>query len=75
MSNHPLLKIEIAQLGIAERIQLVEDLWDSILEQQDELPLTNAQKQELDQRLERYGQDPAIGSTWKEVKQRFGFCQ
>lgn len=73
MSDHPLLKVEISQLSIAERIQLAEDLWDSILEQPDELPLTDAQKQELDRRLERYQQDPTIGSTWEEVKQRLGF--
>ncbi|MDX2242116.1 MAG: addiction module protein [Leptolyngbyaceae cyanobacterium bins.302] len=75
MSNHPLLKVEISQLSIAERIQLAEDLWDSILEQQDELPLTDAQKQELDRRLENYQQDPTAGSTWDEVKQRLGFSQ
>jgi putative addiction module component (TIGR02574 family) len=75
MSDHPLLKVEISQLSIAERIQLAEDLWDSILEQQDELPLTDAQKQELDQRLENYQQDPASGSTWEEVKQRLGFSK
>lgn len=75
MSNHPLLKIEISQLSIAERIQLAEDLWDSILEQQDELPLSDVQKQELDRRLENYQQDPTSGSTWEEVKQRLGFSQ
>jgi putative addiction module component (TIGR02574 family) len=73
MSDHPLLKVEISQLSIAERIQLAEDLWDSILEQPDELPLTDAQKQELDRRLESYQQDPTIGSTWEEVKQRLSF--
>ncbi len=73
MSNHPLLKIEISQLSIAERIQLAEDLCDRILERQDELPLTDAQKQELDQRLENYQQEPTSGSTWEEVKQQLGF--
>ena len=73
MSNHPLLKVEISQLSIAERIQFAEDLWKSILERQDELPLTDAQKQELDRRLENYQQDPTSGSTWQEVKQRLGF--
>ncbi len=67
MSNHPLLKVEISQLSIAERIQLAEDLWDSILERQDELSLTDAQKQELDRRLEEYQQDPTAGSTWEAV--------
>ena len=73
MSDHPLLKVEISQLSIAERIQFAEDLWESILERQDELPLTDAQKQELDRRLENYQQNPASGSTWQEVKQRLGF--
>jgi putative addiction module component (TIGR02574 family) len=75
MSNHPLLKVEISQLSIAERIQLAEDLWDSILDRQDEVQLDPAQQQELDRRLEQHRQDPAAGSTWETVKQRLGFSQ
>jgi putative addiction module component (TIGR02574 family) len=72
MGSHPLLKVEISQLTVAERIQLAEDLWNSILDQPEELPLTNAQKQELDRRLERYQQDPTAGSSWEIVQQRLG---
>jgi putative addiction module component (TIGR02574 family) len=72
MSTHPFLRVEISQLSIAERIQLAEDLWDSILEQQSELPPTDAQQREFDRRLERYQQDPSSGSTWEDVKQRLG---
>lgn len=75
MSSHPLLKVEISQLSIAERIQLAEDLWDSILDKQDEISLNNAQTQELNRRLERYHQDPTSGSTWEAVKQRLGASQ
>jgi putative addiction module component (TIGR02574 family) len=75
MTSHPLLKVEIPQLRIAERIQLAEDLWDSILEYQNELPLTDAQKQELDCRLDCYQQEPTAGSTWEVVKQRLGFSE
>ncbi|PSN11718.1 addiction module protein [filamentous cyanobacterium CCT1] len=75
MSSHPLLKLEISELSIAERIQLAEDLWDSILDRQEELPLSKVQEQELDRRLEQYQQDPTAGSTWEEVKQRLGFSQ
>jgi hypothetical protein len=46
MSTHPLLKVDMSELSVAERIQLAEDLWDSILNEQDELPLTDAQKVE-----------------------------
>jgi putative addiction module component (TIGR02574 family) len=75
MSNHPLLKVEISQLSIAERIQLAEDLWDSILDRQDEVQLDPVQQQELDRRLDRHRQDPTAGSNWETVKQRLGSSQ
>ena len=75
MSLHPLLKFDIAELSIAERIQLAEDLWDSILEQQEELPLSQAQQQELERRLENYKKNPTNGSSWEDVKKRLGFSQ
>jgi Putative addiction module component len=43
------LKVEISQLSIAERIQLAEDLWDSIIDRQDEVELDLTQQQELDE--------------------------
>ncbi len=75
MSLHPLLKFDISELSIAERIQLAEDLWDSILEQQEELPLIQAQQQELERRLENYEKNPTNGSSWEDVKKRLGFSQ
>ena len=75
MSLHPLLKFDISELSIAERIQLAEDLWDSILEQQEELPLSPAQQQELERRLENYEKNPTTGSSWEDVKKRLGFSQ
>ncbi|MBO1047815.1 MULTISPECIES: addiction module protein [Dolichospermum] len=75
MSLHPLLKFDISELSIAERIQLAEDLWDSILEQQEELPLSQAQQQELERRLENYEKNSTTGSSWEDVKKRLGFSQ
>jgi putative addiction module component (TIGR02574 family) len=75
MGSHPLLKVEISQLSIAERIQLAEDLWDSIVDRQDEIELDLAQQQELDQRLVQHRQDPNVGSSWETVKQRLGVPQ
>jgi putative addiction module component (TIGR02574 family) len=43
----------------------------SILEQQEELPLSSAQQQELERRLENYEKNPRNGSSWEEVKNRF----
>ncbi|MBD6620266.1 addiction module protein [Komarekiella sp. 'clone 1'] len=75
MTMHPLLKVDISQLSVSERIQLAEDLWDSILTDTNALTLSNEQKQELDRRLETHRQNPNQGSTWEEVKQRLGFSQ
>ena len=57
-------------LSVAERMLLVEQIWDSIAAEQESLPLTQAQKDELDRRLAAYEADPTAGSTWEEVKAR-----
>jgi putative addiction module component (TIGR02574 family) len=75
MSKHLLLKVDMSELSVAERIQLAEDLQDSILDKQDELPLTDAQKQELDRRLENYQQNPDAGSSWEAVKGRLSLSK
>lgn len=59
---------EILKLSVAERIQLVEDLWDSIVRAPELVPVTDAQKDELDQRLERFAQGATTARTWEEVK-------
>ncbi|MGJ3248665.1 MAG: addiction module protein [Elainellaceae cyanobacterium] len=69
-SMHPLLKVDISQMSIAERIQLAEDLWDSIIENIEAIPVTSAQQEELDNRLERYHQNPSEGSDWEKLKLR-----
>jgi putative addiction module component (TIGR02574 family) len=52
-----------------ERIELVEDLWDSIA-QHDMPPLTAEQKEELDRRHAEHLRDPSSASTWEEAKAR-----
>lgn len=61
---------EIAHLSVSERIQLAEDIWDTILSTPDELPLPDAQRAELDRRLQAYRIDPQSGASWQEVQQR-----
>jgi putative addiction module component (TIGR02574 family) len=60
----------ILKLDVSERIQLVEDVWDSVAAVPDAIPLTDKQKKELDQRLSAYHKNPSAGSPWKEVKKR-----
>jgi putative addiction module component (TIGR02574 family) len=61
---------EILQLTIAERIQLAEDIWDSVAAFPEALPLTDAQKEELDRRLQAYAENPSEGISWDELKDR-----
>jgi putative addiction module component (TIGR02574 family) len=66
--NKALLK-ELLQLTPAERIQLVEDLWDSI--EPGEMPaLTAEQKQEIERRYAEHVRDPGRASKWEDVKAR-----
>jgi putative addiction module component (TIGR02574 family) len=60
----------IFKLSRAERLQLVEDLWDSIAQEESELPLSDAKRAELRIRKERFLRQPSSGRTWEQVKQR-----
>jgi len=61
---------EILQLTIAERIQLAEDIWDSVAAFPEAIPLTDAQKEELDRRLQAYAENPNEGISWDEMKDK-----
>ena len=63
----PALVAEILELPVAERMRLVEAIWDSISAAPEALPLTQWQREELDRRLSEFEADPASGSTLEEV--------
>lgn len=46
--------MKIQHLSLSDRIKLVEDIWDSIADEQVVLPLTQEQRKELDERMEAY---------------------
>ena len=52
---------KLKSLPISEKIQLVEDLWDSIALEKDAIPLTPDQKSELDKRLDSFKIDQNLG--------------
>jgi putative addiction module component (TIGR02574 family) len=58
---------ELMKLTPAERIDLVQDLWDSIA-QHDLPPLSEEEKNELERRLEEHRRDPSAAITWDEFK-------
>lgn len=47
---------ELLMLSAADRLQLVEDIWQTL--SPEDVPLTDAQRDELDVRLEAYAADP-----------------
>ena len=61
---------EIRDLSVEERLELVGEIWDSIIEETDPCELTDEQRTELDRRLAAHKDNPKAGSTWAEVKTR-----
>lgn len=60
---------ELRKLSVAERIQLAEDLWDSIALDAAQAPgLTEAQRRELQRRLGEHDADPASAVPWEQVR-------
>ncbi len=57
-------------LSIPERIQLVEDIWDTIASEQGSIELTVEEKKIIDERLTAYHNNPDSGSPWADVYKR-----
>lgn len=74
MSTTPLS--DLLKLSEAERIQLAQDLWDSIPTATEALLLTQEQRQELERRMADHERDPATAISWEEararLRERFG---
>ncbi len=61
---------KIKELDVAERILLVEDIWDSIAEDQDKVKLSDYEIQVLDQRLKAYKKNPDDLISWNDIKSK-----
>jgi putative addiction module component (TIGR02574 family) len=68
--NKHLTPAEIRKLPVAERLQLIEDIWDSLDGETEELPLPEWHRAELDRRLDALDQGTSTGSAWDEVRRR-----
>jgi putative addiction module component (TIGR02574 family) len=61
---------ELLELPVAERIRLVELLWDSIAAVPEAVSISDEWKVELNRRLVEFEADPEAGSPWEEVRDR-----
>jgi putative addiction module component (TIGR02574 family) len=60
---------DFLKLSVAERIQLAEDIWDSIpAEDPAAVPLTPVQLQELQARLDAHERDPSSAVPWEQLR-------
>jgi putative addiction module component (TIGR02574 family) len=57
-------------LSPSERLQVVEDLWDSLATMPEVIPFHDWQKNELDRRKALLDANPSSALTWDEIVRR-----
>jgi putative addiction module component (TIGR02574 family) len=57
---------QIDNLSAAEKMELLDALWESL--EAEEVPLTEAQRAELDYRIARHEQNPSDVIPWEQVR-------
>jgi putative addiction module component (TIGR02574 family) len=66
----PTVPPEFDQLSTPEKIEYVQKLWERIANSSEAAELTDAQRAELDRRLDAHQKNPTDGSPWSEVNKR-----
>jgi putative addiction module component (TIGR02574 family) len=67
--NPTLQRLGIDRLDIAERLELIGQIWDSLADE-DDLPLPEWHLRELERRRAAAEVDPGAGIPWDVVKAR-----
>jgi putative addiction module component (TIGR02574 family) len=60
------LRNQIEGLSITEKVELLDAVWESL--EADARSLTDAQRAELDRRIQRHEQDPSDVIPWEKVR-------
>jgi putative addiction module component (TIGR02574 family) len=64
-------QVDVESLTPEERLDLLDRLWESLSRESSDVPVTDAQKRELDRRLDDFDQDAGggqpLGVPWDEV--------
>lgn len=61
---------KLHKLSNAEKIELAEELWESVIGDQNNVEITDEQRKELDKRLAQYELDKNEGDSWELVRAR-----
>ena len=62
---------DIQSLSVAERLRLLEEIWDSLVETPEAIPVTEAQRRELERRRRAHARNPGAAKSWAQVRARF----
>jgi putative addiction module component (TIGR02574 family) len=68
--SDPLAALDLSQLSVPQRLDLIGLLWDSIPDSADALPLMEWHREELERRLAAADASPESGIPWDEVRDR-----
>jgi putative addiction module component (TIGR02574 family) len=60
----------VFDLSPAEKLQLVQDLWDDLAADANSVPVQEWQKAELERRKANLKKNPASASSWEDVQRR-----
>jgi putative addiction module component (TIGR02574 family) len=66
MSRVPL--DQILELPATDRVEIAQLIWESVFEHPEAVPLTKAQRDELERRWHEFEQNPDEGEPWEDVK-------
>lgn len=58
----------IDRLSVADRLDLAQEIWDSIAAEAQRAPLTEGQRQEIDRRLANHRVNPQDAVAWEQVE-------
>ena len=62
--------ISVFDLSPSEKLQLVEDLWDDLAANPEDVPIHDWQRAEIARRKENLMENPASALSWPEIKRR-----
>jgi putative addiction module component (TIGR02574 family) len=55
-------------LSVEDRLELIEELWDSLAATPEAIPVTEAQRRELARRRRAHARNPSAAKSWEEVR-------
>ncbi|PYN24272.1 MAG: hypothetical protein DMD99_11675 [Candidatus Rokuibacteriota bacterium] len=64
------VRTKVRSLSVADRLHLLEEIWDSLGETPEAVPVTDAQRKELARRRRAHARNPSAAKSWAAVRAR-----